>query len=36
MDRALDYFLKLYKDFTKELPDIEKLWELFDTTPHIS
>ena len=36
MDKALDNFLKLYKDFTKELPDIERFWELFDTTPQIS
>lgn len=35
MDKALDNFLKLYKDFTKDYPSIENFWNFFDNSPHI-
>jgi hypothetical protein len=35
MNKTLEDFLKLYKDFTKDFPDIESFWKLFDTTPQI-
>lgn len=32
MDSALNRLLTLYKDFTKEFPNIERLWDFFDNS----
>jgi len=36
MKKAINNSVDIYKNFTKEFVDIEKLWELYDTTPKIT
>ncbi len=35
MDKAIDRSLDLFKNVTKDIWEVEKLWDLFDTTPEI-